>query len=294
MKKLIQILIVCGIFVVIEEIASGDPYQELLNAQGVESTLKIKKRIEEVEKLILPLAEQGNLKGIRRMGNIVYLKEKLKEDGVPKNYEKSLEWMKLLAGGENNADDYYVIGTLYHFTLYNIPEAIKWYRYAAKYGHAKAKKKLDALKNKIEVIQDRGYLICVRKMECQSKKSFRSWVEDTYKKMDIEYENVKEHIKNNNWGQVFKISKPLAEKNHAKSQYALAYTYLTGQGVEKDFEEALFWFRLSAEQGYSRAQYKLGLIFKQEDKIINSKKWLGRAAEQGNEKAKQYLAEMKQ
>ena len=34
--------------------------------------------------------------------------------------------------------------------------------------------------------------------------------------------------------------------------------------VEQDYKEALKWFRKAAEQDYSRAQYALGIIYKNE------------------------------
>ena len=34
-----------------------------------------------------------------------------------------------------------------------------------------------------------------------------------------------------------------------------------GQGVEQDFKEAFKWYRKAAEQGYSDAQYNLGVTY---------------------------------
>ncbi len=36
--------------------------------------------------------------------------------------------------------------------------------------------------------------------------------------------------------------------------------YYKGEGVTQDYKEAVKWYQLSAEQGHSEAQYKLGEI----------------------------------
>ena len=37
--------------------------------------------------------------------------------------------------------------------------------------------------------------------------------------------------------------------------------YRNGVGVAQDYEQAVKWYRLSAEQGVARAQYKLALMY---------------------------------
>ena len=39
--------------------------------------------------------------------------------------------------------------------------------------------------------------------------------------------------------------------------------YDIGEGVPQDYKEAVKWYRLSAEQGYVKAQYNLGLMYEQ-------------------------------
>jgi len=43
--------------------------------------------------------------------------------------------------------------------------------------------------------------------------------------------------------------------------------YDKGQGVPQDYKEAVKWYRLAAEQGYAYAQYHLGLIYYQGNKV---------------------------
>ena len=34
-----------------------------------------------------------------------------------------------------------------------------------------------------------------------------------------------------------------------------------GQGVQKDYKEAVKWYRKAAEQGYAKAQFNLGFMY---------------------------------
>lgn len=44
---------------------------------------------------------------------------------------------------------------------------------------------------------------------------------------------------------------PLAEQGDAEAQCNLGVLYKNGQGVNKDFNKAFEWYKLSAEQGYA-------------------------------------------
>ena len=54
--------------------------------------------------------------------------------------------------------------------------------------------------------------------------------------------------------QAFEKWKPLAEQGDAEAQFHLGEKYDTGLGVTQDDKEAVKWYRLSAEQGYAKAQ----------------------------------------
>ncbi len=52
-----------------------------------------------------------------------------------------------------------------------------------------------------------------------------------------------------------------AEQGHPKAQVNLGLAYANGDGVAKDLEEAAGWYRRTAEAGYPRAQFNLGLCY---------------------------------
>src|SRR5437899_1630850 len=50
-----------------------------------------------------------------------------------------------------------------------------------------------------------------------------------------------------------------AEQGDAKAQFRLGYIYYQGKGVPQDYTEAVRWYRKAADQGDTRAQLALGL-----------------------------------
>jgi TPR repeat protein len=82
---------------------------------------------------------------------------------------------------------------------------------------------------------------------------------------------------------------PLAEKGNADAQLILGQMYMRGQGVLKDSEQAIKWFKASAAQGNAGAQFFLGSMYLLPHKdIAEGVKWLRLSAEQGEQDA-QYL-----
>ena len=51
-----------------------------------------------------------------------------------------------------------------------------------------------------------------------------------------------------------------AERGDAEAQNALGFAYETGRGVDRDYGEALAWYRRAAEQGHAEAQTNAGSL----------------------------------
>ena len=72
----------------------------------------------------------------------------------------------------------------------------------------------------------------------------------------------------------------------AVEQFQLGCRYETGDGVPKDLEQAVYWFRKSAEQGDAFAQFELGMCYQSGDGVPKdleqAVKWYRKSAEQGN------------
>ena len=55
--------------------------------------------------------------------------------------------------------------------------------------------------------------------------------------------------------------RPLATQGNAKAQFIMGRMYANGTPVRKSDTEAVRWYRLSAEQGYSAAQDSLASMY---------------------------------
>ena len=77
-----------------------------------------------------------------------------------------------------------------------------------------------------------------------------------------------------------------AEQGDSEAQTDLGMRYHTGDGVPKDYAEAVKWYRKAAEQGHAIAQYNLGFMYHAGEgvpqDVAEAEKWYLKAAEQGN------------
>ncbi len=69
-----------------------------------------------------------------------------------------------------------------------------------------------------------------------------------------------------------------ANKGHVKSEYKVAMFFETGKGVRINYRESFKWFRKAAEEGYPDALYKLGVKY-----------FLGKGVSKDIERANEYL-----
>ena len=88
----------------------------------------------------------------------------------------------------------------------------------------------------------------------------------------------------------------LAEKGDANAQNELGVRHYSGQGVKKNFNEALKWFTKAAAQEHPKAQYNLGVLCEKGEGVIENDKeavkWFTKAAAQGFAKAQADLGAM--
>ena len=80
----------------------------------------------------------------------------------------------------------------------------------------------------------------------------------------------------------FKLIKESAEKGVAPAQVQLGCLYQYGEGVEKNNEEALKWFRLAAKQQNPSAYVFLGLHYKEGEHYEEALKYFLTAAKLGD------------
>jgi len=77
-----------------------------------------------------------------------------------------------------------------------------------------------------------------------------------------------------------------AEQGYAEGQANLGYMYSNGYGVTKDYAEAVKWYRKSAEQGDAVGQVNLGFMYRNGYGVsqdhAEAVKWYRKSADQGN------------
>jgi TPR repeat protein len=88
----------------------------------------------------------------------------------------------------------------------------------------------------------------------------------------------------------------LAKEGHPKAQFNVALIYANGTGVNQDLYQAMEWYKKSAEQGNTEAQYNLAkLIFQRPDSNDTRARkrmeyWYQKAADGGQREAMNNLA----
>jgi hypothetical protein len=94
--------------------------------------------------------------------------------------------------------------------------------------------------------------------------------------------------------QAMTLLRPLAEQGHPEAQYLVGNMYERGDGVTKDINEAGKWYRLSADQKFARAEFKIGIGYAQgvggvQKSTDEALKWITRAGCHGYKKAQKTL-----
>jgi len=99
-----------------------------------------------------------------------------------------------------------------------------------------------------------------------------------------------------NFTEAVKWFRRAADQGNANAQYNLGWMYYYGEGVPKEFTEAVKWYRRAAEQGLAIAQFNLGNMYYYGEGVpkefTEAVKWYRRAAEQGDASAQFNLAQM--
>ncbi len=97
-------------------------------------------------------------------------------------------------------------------------------------------------------------------------------------------------------GGAFDIWHALAHQGVARAQANLGGLFATGNGVERDDDEAARWFRIAAEAGDSVAQQNLALLYYEgrgtDGDLTQAAHWYARAAEAGESEAQNMLSWM--
>ncbi len=250
--------------------------------------------------------------------------------GVKKDFEKSIEKYKL-AADQGLAPAQYNLGLAYYFgqgLKKNLQQTKKWWEKSAEQGHAEAQYNLGALiwsendTSKADSNKEIA-LSWLRKAAAQKQLDAINFLEN-YSNYD--QDNVKQQFAYRSAGRfsdnplisaesaitfdlavrayesgehrlAFKYWIKLAVAGHAESQYRLAHLYESGTGVEKNEDKAIKLYQQAAENGFNKAQFRLGRyhIEDTENKdILLGWYWIQSAADGGLDEAKEFIKKTRQ
>ena len=80
--------------------------------------------------------------------------------------------------------------------------------------------------------------------------------------------------------------RPLAEQGNTRAQYYLGVLYANGHGVPQDDGQARQWWEKAAAHGYEKAQYILGVLYGSgygmPQDLVQAHKWFNLSAAKGD------------
>lgn len=208
-------------------------------------------------------------------------------------------------GGDSTAQ--YNLGLCYERGIgvaVNKSEAVKWYQKSADQGDADGLSSLaccyyygiGVLEDKVEAYA--YFSLASRSMEKAKKAQSELAAELTFEMLTKALSRARDlsrgiearrAAKTVGTSRVFNENKAKADAGDAPAQSKIGYCYYKGEGVARDYEQAVYWFRKSADQGYPVAQHNLGYCYFAGEGVSRDYAqalfWFRRAADSGNHKS---------
>jgi hypothetical protein len=200
------------------------------------------------------------------------------------------------AANQGNADAMYKLGYCYQYGKGVYPDSKiseKFYREAAKLGNEAAKayvdKRIEELKKVDSFIQSKNFE-SLNPITQTKIKAYRGDVDAQIKLGDMYY---KGSDVERDYNEAVKWYKEAAEDGNADAMYKLGNLYFNDKIQSAAKDEFMFWYKKAAENGHIKAQFKLGYCYRYgkgvQPNLTLAKKWLKLAADRGHEVAKEYL-----
>ena len=244
----------------------------------------------------LRAAERGHAKAQHRLG---WMYEN--GEGVWQNDEEAMNWYRRAAKGyrlaaeAGDVDAQSNLGLMYAMgwgVALNDRLAYMWSNLAAVQGHKGAKQNRDRVADimtseRITEAQEMT-VRCIEQnfKDCESEITSQDTAEaDLQKGIDA-------HVAGY-YATAFTIITSFAEAGDAEVKYNIGLMYRDGEGIKRDYTEAVKWLSLAAEEGHKDAQFYLGEIYRNgkgvEQDDAEAVKWYRLAAEAGHKDAQRNL-----
>ena len=243
------------------------------------------------------------------------------QDGLnPLNKDdyKTAHQLLLQLAEQGIAKDQYNLGLMYakgKGVVKDYSKAIKWWTLAAEQGNGKAQTNLGWVYEKgkgvpidvekatkwYQLASDQGIAKAQDKLNLFSKEKIENKTQDSPKGLTDNsfYLNAKNFqdglnaFNKEDFESAHQLFLQLAEQGVSKAQYNLGLMYAKGKGVVKDDSKAIQWWTLAAEQGDGKAQTNLGWVYEKGKGVPidaqKAAKWYQLAADQGIAKAQEKL-----
>ena len=196
--------------------------------------------------------------------------------------------MAIFVGGQSIAsdsplstEDIFTTGIRYSLGI-GVPkddaEGVRWFKRAARQGHADAQVMLGGAYRLGEgVEQDHAQALYWYQLAAEKHNSAAQM--NLAKIYEAGQGVEQDHVK------ALHYYRLAAEQDHEAAQFELGLMYEAGEGVEQDYAQAVRWYRRAAELGYQKAQYQLGVKYASGQGVIQNfskaAHWAGLAIEKG-------------
>ncbi|MFY9398624.1 MAG: tetratricopeptide repeat protein [Desulfomonilia bacterium] len=194
--------------------------------------------------------------------------------GTPQDSREAAQWY-LKAAQQGHVEAQFTLGIIYERgdgVDKDDDKAYQWISQAAQQGHPRARTLLES---------DKWLLYLDEKAHSEEERPSQDKHAST--SSGVTRQQVDEYIRK-------------AQQGDVDAQYNLGVIYYHGEGVTRDFEEALSWFQKAAEQDDADAQYNLGFMYGRGEGVKKdqtlSMQWFKRAADQGHQGAREILEKM--
>ncbi|MGC9324019.1 MAG: tetratricopeptide repeat protein [Desulfomonilia bacterium] len=193
--------------------------------------------------------------------------------GVPRDDAEAAQWY-LKAAQQGHAEAQFIMGILYEKgdgVSRSDTEAYHWFSQAASQGHPRAEVMLEADK----------WNACKKDEEDETERREEQKPQPSHDSPSSD---------------MLDTYLARAHQGDVDAQYNLGIMFYHGEGISRNYEEALKWFLLAAEQSDADAQYNLGFMYGRGEGVPKDYKksvyWFKRAAEQGHVSAGEILEKM--
>lgn len=205
--------------------------------------------------------------------NTILGKLYLSDDVVTQDYDKAVRWLR--EGAEaGDAEAQYYLGYLYYSgtgVKKSIYDAVKWYRKATEQNHKEAGLNLGILYYNGEEIE---------KDTKEAAIIFRKSIEKKYDVDENPYFILGDHNyskgrydmaatffyyiaveEDSDFEQVISDLQEAGQEGNLMAYWALGKAYKEGNGIDKNKDEAIKWYKLAADKGHLESQKDLGLVY---------------------------------